>query len=380
MKLATKAVHAGTILDQQSKGVNSPIYTSTAHFFIDEEECAYPRYYNTLGQEIVANKISALEQTEATLIFSSGLAATSSALFGILEKGDHVVSQGNIYGGTRYFMETELPKLGIEVSFTDSEHNQSFEKLVKPNTKLIYVESPSNPLIKIIDLVFIAQLAKNNNAVSMVDATFATPINLQASQLGIDIIMHSGTKYLGGHSDIIFGSISSSHVLIEKIHHAAVNYGGNVNGATCGLIERSLKTLAIRVKQQNINAQMLAEKLSHSHFVDCVYYPGLVNSPDHAIAKAQMSGFGGMLSFEIKLNNEQIKTFMRSLKVILPAISLGGVESLMGCPRISSHAKVSAETRAALGIKDNLMRFSVGIEDADDLYHDIAQAYEHAIK
>jgi cystathionine beta-lyase/cystathionine gamma-synthase len=380
MKQATKVVHAGAVLDKFSKGVNSPIYTSTAHTFIDEDDCAYPRYYNTTAQAIVANKISALEQTEETLVFSSGMAAISSALLGLLKKGDHLVCQGNIYGGTRYFMESELPKLGIEVSFTDSEDNETFASLVKANTKLIYTESPSNPLLKVIDLTFIAGLARNNKAISMVDATFATPINLQASKLGIDLIMHSGTKYLGGHSDLIFGSLSGSKKIINEVHHAAVNYGGNLNGTTCGLIERSLKTLSVRIKQQNINAGYIAEKLSQADFTEAVYYPGLKNSPYYETAKSQMSGFGGMLSFEIKLNNEQIKTFMRSLNIILPAISLGGVESLMGCPRISSHAKVSAAARAEMGIKDNLMRFSVGIEDAEDLYKDIVQAYEQAIK
>ncbi len=366
---ATQCVHSGGI-ENQKDGIITPIYTSTAYDYLGEG-LQYPRYFNTTNQNVVAEKIRILEHGEFGLIFSSGLAAITTVLLALLKKGDHAIFQGDIYGGTHYAITSELSKFGIDFSFTDSVEVASFEKLVRKETKIIYIETPSNPLLKIVDMKGIAALCKSHNIVSVIDNTFASPINQTPITHGIDVVTHSGTKYLGGHSDITCGAVVTSKALGQSIYKAAVNFGGSLDPQTAYLLERSMKTLALRVNQQNDNAMAVARFLSEHKGVDAVYYPGLHNHEHFNVARSQMKGFGGMLSFEVKTNADD---YVKRLKLIRPAISLGGVESTVSSPMRTSHSKLTAGQRAEAGIKDNLLRLSVGIEDANDLIADLEQA------
>ncbi len=370
----TLSVHAGSPGDNVYKGLVTPVYPSTAYDYEDVPATLYPRYFNTPNQHAVAEKIAALENAEAGVVFTSGMAAIITSLLAMLQRGDHAVFQSDLYGGTHYAITTEFPQFGIDYTLVDASIPENFEKAIRPETKVIFIETPSNPTLKITDIKAVAEIAKRHNIVTIIDNTFASPVNQNPIDLGIDIVTHSGTKYIGGHSDISCGVAVASKVYVDKIRKKAVNTGGPLDSHTCWLVERSLKTLALRVRQQNYNALAIAEYLKTDSRIGKVYYPGLTDHPGHALAKAQMpGGFGGMLSFEVK--NDAGK-FTRKLQLIKPAVSLGGVESTITSPVKTSHAKVSAADRAAMGVTDNLLRFSVGIEDADDLIRDIKQALD----
>ena len=377
MKKSTQCVHSGTYSDEKSGGVNTPIFTSTAYSYSEEGGIPYPRYFNTINQEVVAQKIAALERGEAALIFSSGMAATMTALLGVLQAGDHLILQNDIYGGTHYAVREHLSRLGIESTFVEGRKVEDFKQAIKPNSKAIFIETPSNPLLLLVDIAEMANFAKENNLISFIDNTFGTPIFQNPLRLGIDIVIHSGTKYLGGHSDLSCGAVVTSQALIEKIHHVAFNFGGNLDSMACSLLEISIKTLAIRVKTQAQNAQKIAEALQKLRQVKNVFYPGLPNHPDHEIAKKQMKGgFGAMLSFELDTDKEGRAKFVRHLELICKAVSLGGVESTLTEPVLTSHSKVDAKMREKMGISDNLYRLSVGIEDAEDLIEDLTNAIQ----
>ncbi len=370
----TLSVHAGSPGDNVYKGLVTPVYPSTAYDYEDVPATLYPRYFNTPNQHAVAEKIAALENAEAGVVFTSGMAAIITSLLAMLQRGDHAVFQSDLYGGTHYAITTEFPQFGIDYTLVDAGIPENFEKAIRPETKVIFIETPSNPTLKITDIKAVAEIAKRHNIVTIIDNTFASPVNQNPIDLGIDIVTHSGTKYIGGHSDISCGVAVASKVYVDKIRKKAVNTGGPLDSHTCWLVERSLKTLALRVRQQNYNALAIAEYLKTDSRIGKVYYPGLTDHPGHALAKAQMpGGFGGMLSFEVK--NDAGK-FTRKLQLIKPAVSLGGVESTITSPVKTSHAKVSAADRAAMGVTDNLLRFSVGIEDAEDLIRDIKQALD----
>ncbi len=366
----TLSVHAGSIGDPLYGGVVTPIYPSAAYDY--EAEVRYPRYYNTPNQKAVVEKLAALENGEDGLIFSSGMAAIMNSLFAMIKAGDHVLFQNDLYGGTHHAAVHELERYGMEYSMADVTDLKTFEKAIRKNTKVIYVETPSNPLLKITDLKGVSKLAKKYGITTIIDNTFASPVNQNPIDLGIDIVTHSGTKYIGGHSDICCGAMVSSKKLTEQIKQSALHFGGSLDAQTCYLVERSLKTIVLRVEKQNKNALAIARFLEQEPRVDAVYYPGLKNHPGYAIAKKQMpGGFGGMLSFEVKTNPDK---FIKKLQYIKRAISLGGVESTITQPVKTSHAKLTAAERKAVGIKDNLLRLSVGIEDANDLIADIKQA------
>jgi cystathionine beta-lyase len=372
---ASACVHAGAMHDELAHGVNSPIFPSTAFRYLETKGNIYPRYYNTPNQVIVAQKIAALENGESALIFSSGMAAISHTLLALLKSGDHIVSQSDLYGGTHYFIVSDLVRMGIQHTFADGGDLKAIEAAIKPNTKLIYIETPSNPLLKITDLEGIARIAKKHGILTMIDNTFASPVHQVPINFGIDIVMHSGTKYLGGHSDLIFGAIVANKDLMQKIHHQSVNLGGNLNAIDCHLIERSIKTLFVRVRQQTSNAMKIAQFLEKHPKVAKVNYPGLESHPDHLLAKKQMKeGFGAMLSFEVKGLSSDALEVVKKLQLIAPALSLGGVETTITAPSTSSHSKLTAQEREKLGIKDTLLRLSVGIEEADDLIADLNQA------
>jgi cystathionine beta-lyase/cystathionine gamma-synthase len=373
MQKETRCVHSGAYVDHTTRGINTPIFTSSSYEYLDVPENVYPRYFNTPNQKAVVEKLCALENAEDGLLFSSGMAAVSTVVFALLSSGDHVVLQRDIYGGTYHFVTAEFKRFGIEYSLVSNQID-AFQKAIRANTKLIYIESPSNPLLLITDIEAVVRLAKSKKIVSVIDNTFATPINQNPLDLGMDVVIHSGTKYIGGHSDLCCGAALGSKEHIAQIKSVAVNFGGSVNAVTCYLIERSLKTLAIRVEKQNQNALALARRLQAQSLVKKVYYPGLEVHTDFEIASKQMRGYGGMMAFE--LDDQQIDPgkFLRNLKLIRPAVSLGGVETIICAPVATSHAKLTASERAELGITNGLLRLSVGIENADDLIADIEQA------
>ena len=371
----TQCVHEGQLKDKQYKGAISPLYMSTAYSY--EETDRYPRYFNTPNQAGLAKKIAALEGAEEGLIFGSGMAAISTALLAYLHKGDHVVLQNDLYGGTTNLVVEHFNKYGIEYAFADALDAASFEAKIQPNTKVIYIETPSNPLMKIVDLAAIAALAKKHQLVSMIDNTFASPVNQNPIAFGIDIVLHSATKYLGGHSDILAGAVACSAAHMERIFSIAKSLGGNLSDISAWLLERSIKTLAIRVKQQNENALALAHFLEEHPLISKVYYPGLASHPDHALAKKQMHGFTGMMSFEMTAIVDR-SAFEKNLEIIQPVVSLAGVESTITIPSITSHKLLSPEGRLKQGITDNLVRFSVGIETLEDLKRDVDNALKNA--
>ena len=370
-------VHVGEVKDEQFKGAISPIYMSTSYAFDGVDVKRYPRYLNTPNQEMLCKKIAALEHSEDALIFSSGMAAISNAMLAFLQKGDHVIIQQVIYGGTYNFVVAEFDKYGIEYSFTESDNADDFKSLIKKNTKILYIETPSNPLLGITDMKAISVLAKQHEIITMMDNTFASPINQNPVDFGIDIILHSATKYMGGHSDISAGAVAASKKHIEQIWKTAINFGGNLSDQTVWLLERSLKTMNLRVKEQTKNAQIMAEYFEGNPNIDKVYYPGLKSNLQYEIAKKQMKGFGAMLSFELKKGIDAMK-FQNSLQLIKPSMSLAGVESTTVSPTQTTHALLNEEERLERGIKDGLIRFSVGIEETEDLIADIEQAIKKA--
>ncbi|WP_109300146.1 PLP-dependent aspartate aminotransferase family protein [Aquimarina sp. AU474] len=375
----TVCTHIGEIEDIQFKGAISPIYLSTSYAFEGVDTKRYPRYFNTPNQEALCKKIAALEKGESSLIFGSGMAAISTTLFAFLQKGDHIVLQRTLYGGTANLINEEFEKYGIEFSYVDSQNVTGFEEKIQPNTKVIYIETPSNPLLTITDMKAIAGLAKKNGIVSMIDNTFASPVNQNPIELGIDVVLHSATKYLGGHSDILAGAVISTEQNIDQIFQVAKNFGGSLSDFTVWMLERSIKTLGLRVKRQNKTALKIAKWLIKQEDVTAVYYPGLKSHPDYEIAKEQMRGFGGMLSFELHEDIDASK-FQKELKLIKSSMSLAGVESTMLSPSLTSHALLTEEERKNQGIKDGLLRFSIGIEEKEDLIEDIQQAIQKVKK
>ncbi|WP_127019186.1 trans-sulfuration enzyme family protein [Flagellimonas beolgyonensis] len=369
----TVCTHEGELEDKQFKGAVSPLYMSTSYQFDDVDVKRYPRYYNTPNQEALCKKLAALEHAEAALIFGSGMAAVSTALITFLQAGDHVVLQQTIYGGTYHFAVSQFERFGISYSFTTGWEVEDFEKEIQPNTKVLYLETPSNPLLTITDVKGVANLAKKKGILSMIDNTFASPVNQNPIDLGVDVVIHSATKYMGGHSDICAGVVAASQEHMDKVWQTGICFGGSLSDYTVWLLERSIKTMVLRVRAQNENAMKMAEYLYQSEDVDNVYYPGLPSHPGHDVAKKQMKGFGGMLSFEL---NASIDTslFFKQLELIKPSMSLAGIESTMLSPTKTSHALMSAEDRAKQGIKDSLIRFSLGIEETEDLIADIEQA------
>ena len=373
--LNTICTHTGGVKDEQFKGAISPLYMGTSYAFEDVDIKRYPRYFNTPNQEALCKKVAALEHAEAGLIFGSGMAAVSTAVMAFLKAGDHIVLQRAIYGGAYNLVNEEFERFGIEFSFADGVRPEDFEAKIKENTKVIYIETPSNPLLAITDLAAVGKLAQAHGLVAIIDNTFASPVNQNPIDFGIDVVIHSATKYMGGHSDICAGAVASSSENISRIFSLAKNLGGSLSDYTVWLLERSMKTMGLRVKAQNENAQKMAEYLLAHHAIEKVYYPGLPSHPDHELAKAQMHGFGGMMSFELQEGLDASK-FQKELQLIKSSMSLAGVESTVLSPSQTSHALLGPEERAHQGIKDGLIRFSVGIEETEDLIADIEQALE----
>ena len=376
-KIGTKCVHSGNIVDDKFHGSISPIYPATTYDYRKTD--TYPRYFNTPNQLALSRKISDLERAEDSILFGSGLGAVSSTMFSFLKSGDHVILHDSIYGGTINLVNTEFKKFNIDFSYIDINDVDLLKSTIKKNTRIIYFETPTNPLLQIVDISLISSVAKENNIISIIDNTFASPINQNPINFGIDLVIHSATKYLGGHSDILAGSVSGAKEHIEKIKKSGINYGANLSDYTVWLLERSIKTLSVRVNAQNQNALDLAKFLDDNSLIKKVFYPGLKNHLSHEIASKQMNGFGGMMSFEVtdKINSED---FVSDLKIISPTMSLAGVESSITSPSKTSHKKVDPQIRKKLGISDNLLRFSVGIEDIEDLMLDLDKSLKNNVR
>jgi len=369
---STRCIHAGNIHDAETGSIRTPIFPSTVFSYPNPSNTnIYPRYFNVPNQRVINEKISALEHGEAALVFGSGMAAISTMLFSFLKTGDHAVFQAGLYGGTHRLVTREFERQGIEYSFGDSVSEIS--QAIRPETRIIYIESPTNPLLRCIDLSAIASLGHERKILTAIDNTFATPINQNPLDHGLDMVVHSATKYLNGHSDLNAGVIVSSHELVNRIKDSALNYGGMLDARVCSLLERGMQTLALRVRQHNENAQQLAEYLADHPAVARVHYPGLSEHPDHKTAARQMRGFGGMVSFELVIP-ENVQTFLSRLQLVAPALSLGGVESLVCVPSLTSHRELSKEERKRFGISDGMIRVSTGIEDVHDIIDDISQA------
>lgn len=377
--LNTICTHIGEVKDEQFKGAVSPLFMSNSYAYEDVEVKRYPRYFNTPNQEALCRKIARLEKCEAGLIFGSGMAAVSTAMLAFLHKGDHVVLPQTLYGGTYNFVVEEFHKFGIEYSFAEGFSEADFSEKIQKNTKVLFVETPSNPLMRITDLEMISKLAKQHGLITMIDNTFASPVNQTPADFGIDIMIHSATKYMGGHSDILAGAVAASEEHIKKIWNLAKNLGGSLSDYTVWLLERSMKTMVLRVRAQNKNAKKMAKWLDSHPLVEKVYYPGLKTHPDHGLAKKQMSGYTGMLSFEIS-ESLNVDEFLKGLKMIKPSMSLAGVESTILSPAKTSHALLSAEERERQNISDGLLRFSVGIEETEDIIADLEGAFEKVSK
>ncbi len=373
MQKPTQAVHSGTHR-QPLGGLNTPVYADSAYPYLDHDQVRYPRYFNTPNQAAVVQKLAALEQAEEGVLCASGLAAISSTLQAHLNSGDQLVVAHGIYGGSDDLCRQHLPRLGIELTHAQPDA-EALLAACKDNARIIYCETPCNPRLQIIDLEHLCRQAKTRGVMVVIDNTFATPILQNPLALGADLVVHSATKYIGGHSDICAGVVLGSKQLIAPIRELGLRIGGSMNAQMAALLERSIKTLAIRVERQCQNAMAIAQALAQHPLIECVDYPGLQSHPQHQLAKQQMRDFGGMLSFRVK-SPLTAETIERRFQIITSAVSLGGVESTCCQPILTSHARVPAEQSAKQGVDGQLLRVSVGIEDAGDLIADLHQALD----
>ena len=377
----TKAVHGRADLSKKNGPLATPIYQTSTFEVTDNDQqlrathtdMFYTRYGNPTNT-VAEAAIAELESADAALLFASGMAAITTSILALVKTGEHIVAQRDIYGGTTKFLSQWLPKRGVETTFVDTVEYEQHARAIRPNTKLLYLESPTNPTLKVVDLRKVSALAKQHNLISMIDSTFATPINQRPVEFGIDLVMHSGTKYLGGHSDLICGIIAGRRDLIQTIHESRTTLGSCMDPHAAFLLLRGTKTLAVRVQRQNENALRVAEFLAGHRRVRRVYYPFVERHPQRTLAMEQMSGGGGVLSFEVDGSGDDARHLAEALHLFTLAPSLGGVDSLVSIPVLTSHAMISPEQRQKMGITEQLIRLSVGIENADDLISDLEQA------
>jgi cystathionine beta-lyase/cystathionine gamma-synthase len=354
-----------------------PVFQSATFQYHGEksyDDLRYIRLNNTPNHEVLHARLSALECGEAALVTASGMAAITTTLLTVLSSGDHLLSQSCLYGGTHDFLTRDLSRYGISYDFIDADRPETWRKLLRPKTKAIYVETITNPLMEVGDLEAVVSFAKEKGIVSIIDNTFATPVNFRPIEIGFDLCIHSCTKYLNGHSDIVAGAVIGPKDQIQAITRMLNHLGGSLDPHACFLLERGMKTLAVRMKQHNENALKIASFLESHPRVEKVNYPGLKSHPSHIRASRLFKGFGGMLSFEIKGGVSSAERFINSLKIPIEAPSLGGVESLVTRPATTSHAGMSRQDRIKLGISDSLIRLSVGIESSEDIIDDLNRA------
>lgn len=373
---ATATIHSGTESRDADTAVVHPLFQSAN--FVQEfgtgDGLRYPRYGNAPNAEIVQHRVAALEGAEAALMLGSGMGATACALLALLRPGDHIIASAWIYGGTHALLTQELAGFGINVTLADPLETRVWRKALRPNTRAIFLETPVNPTCRVLDLRPVGYITKEAGIALVVDSTFASPINMRPLEHGADVVIHSATKYLNGHHDILGGIVCGTTPYIDEVRRKMMLWGQAPDPFACWLLERGLKTLDVRVRRHNENAMQLAEWLAHRKEIRTVHYSGLAGHPDHDIAKETMSGFGGMLAIELVGGARAADRFVRKLKLFRYAPSLGGVDSLVSEPRFTSHAHLSAADRTRAGIPDGFLRLSVGIESANDLIGDIEQA------
>lgn len=377
--IETHVIHAGQSPDPSTGAIMMPIFATSTYVQAAPGVHKGYEYSRTLNptRDALEKCLAVLEQGVRGFAFGSGMAAIAIILE-LLQPGDHIIASDDLYGGTyRLFENVRKKTAGLSFSFIDCTHPDNVKNAIQKNTKMLWIETPSNPMLKLIDLTIMAEIAKKNNLISVADNTFATPILQNPLNTGFDIVVHSLTKYLNGHSDMVGGAvIVKSQDMAEKIGYLQNAVGGILGPFDSFLVLRGIKTLAIRMQRHNENAMQLAEWLTHHPKVNKVYYPGLPSHPQHQLAKKQMRGFGGMISVELKMNLAETKKMLSRCKIFSLAESLGGVESLIEHPGVMTHASIPAEKRQKLGITDGLIRLSVGIEAVDDLKSDLMEAME----
>lgn len=377
-QLGTLAVHGGTLSAQRDVDapVVSPMYQSVN--YIQEigsaEGLRYPRYGNAPNAEAVQRRLALMERAEASVLLASGMGATACALLALLRPGDHVVASSWIYGGTRALLEQEFVSLGIDATFVDPLETRVWRKAMRKQTRVIFLETPVNPTCRVLDLKAISQVTQQAGKVLVVDATFASPVNFRPLEHGADVSIHSATKFLNGHHDVLGGVVSGSAPYIEEVRRKMMLWGQAPDPFAAWLLERGLKTIEVRVQRQNDNAMRIAQWAEGRKEIRRVVYPGLPSHADHEVAKRLLHGFGGMLSIELAGGAKVTERFLRRLKLFRHAPSLGGVDSLVSEPRFTSHTDMTPEQRTKIGVPDGFLRLSVGIEGADDLIADLEQA------
>lgn len=380
----TLAVHAGEDLEQNHGSVSVPIYNASVFAFSDADEGAAIHnfqkegyFYGRLGnptQTALEKAVAELESAENAYALASGMAAVSAAILSNVKSGDHIVAPESMYSTTTLFLKEIAEKFGVETTFIDATKAENYRDAIKENTKIFWLETPSNPLLKITDIEAVAKIAGENSIISVIDNTFAAPYNQQPVKLGVDLIIHSATKYFGGHSDLTAGLIVGNNDLVEKAKHSIGKlYGGNIAPQVAWLVLRGIKTLALRVKQHNENASAIANMLSKHPKVSATFYPGLEQHQNHHIAKKQMRGFGGMIAFDVG-SVKAGKDLVNNVEICTLATSLGGVETIIQHSASMTHATLPREERLKAGVTDGLIRLSVGIENADDLIADLENA------
>lgn len=374
--ISTVGLHGGGRELQAGDPVVPPIDQSATFRWAGPEdgELLYTRYGNSPIQKTVGAKVAELEGMEAGVVLASGMAATAMTMLALAQSGDHIVASEPLYGATWQLLAEELPRRGIEATFVDPTNPRAWRGAVRKETRLLFLETPTNPTLRIYDPRPPAALAHERGICLVMDTTFASPVNLRAKDLGADVVIHSATKYLGGHSDLIAGVVVGSRSVTNEVTTMMRLYGPAVDPHCCWLLDRGLRTLDVRVRRQNESALALAGWLGKQRGVASVSYPGLEDHPDHALASEILDGFGGMVSFVLAGGGKAADAFMRGLRVAIPAPSLGGVETLVSQPRHTSHAGMSATERKRLGVPDGFVRVSVGLEEVDDLITDFATA------
>jgi len=374
--LSTRAVHGDPVARPDWAPVAMPLYQSSTFTnpIGSTAEVRYTRYGNNPNQLTIARRLALLEGAEAAIFVASGMGAAALAHLAVLRPGDHLLSSEWIYGGVHRLFAQEFGRLGIEVTFVNPIESRTWKRGLRKNTRAIFLETPTNPLLRVVDLEPVATLCKAEGLALIVDATFATPINFRPIEHGADVVIHSATKYLNGHSDVIAGAVAGTESVIEEVRKLMQVWGQALDPMAAWLIERGMKTLAVRVERQNATGLAVAEWCSQQPGFSAVHYPGLPSHPDHATARRIMKGYGGMLGVELNGGARAAERFLRALTIAAHAPSLGGVETLVSEPRLTSHASLTPAERAQAGIPDGFLRFSLGLEDADDLIADFAQA------
>ena len=374
--LSTVAVTGGSAHSEPDTPVVQPLVQSVN--FVQEfgtgDGLKYPRYGNTPNAESLQRRLAMLDGAEAGMLLASGMGATACALLALLRPGDHLLASSWVYGGTRTLFTQEFATMGIDVTLVDPMETRAWRKRLRKETRAIFIESPVNPTCRVLDLRPISYLTKEGGLALVVDSTFASPINFRPLEHGADVVIHSATKYLNGHHDVLGGVVLGTASYIEEVRQKMVVWGQAPDPFACWLLERGLKTLDVRVRRQNESAARIAEWCAGRKEFGKVHYPGLAAHPDHEIARTFMDGFGGMIAFELAGGGRAADRFLRRLHLIKHAPSLGGVDSVISEPRYTSHAHLSSDERTELGIPDGFIRLSVGIEDAPDLIADIEQA------